>query len=95
LLKLSRQFECPLLDLAVAYVSGSPYIDITLIGARTEEQLARTIAAAEATPEPEVRTALDEATASLRRSVGGDIDMFQYPSRVRYPGPDGTPVRTR
>jgi len=95
LLEISAELDRSLLDLAVAYVSGSPFIDVTLIGARTETQLERTVTAAETALEPDVRATLDEATAALRRALGGHIDMFQYPSRVRYPGPDGAPVRTR
>lgn len=94
LVRVARLTGRPLLELALAFVSGADEIDVTLIGARDEAQLLASCDAAESELSPEERAALKAATDPLRRAVGDHADMYQSESRTRFPDSQGQPTRT-
>ncbi len=90
---LSRALDRPLWEIALAFVRSRPFIDVMLIGARTEEQLVRSVEAAESDlSEVDVR-GVEGATAELLAAAGGNPDMYLTESRIRFRGPDGTATR--
>lgn len=91
--RVSERFQRPVLDLALGFVSSRSFIDVMLLGARTEEQLARSLAAAETTLSQQEVAALEEATDELLKATGGNPDMYMTESRVRFPDHQGRPVR--
>ncbi|MCF7915096.1 MAG: aldo/keto reductase [Spirochaetaceae bacterium] len=93
LLAIGKSQGKSLLELALAFVGSKPFIDTMLIGARTEEQLTSSIQAAETTLSADVLQALEDATEELKKATGGNPDMYQSNSRVRYTGSDNTPRR--
>ncbi|MCG8478732.1 MAG: aldo/keto reductase [Spirochaetales bacterium] len=90
---LSRALGRPLREIALAFVRSRPFIDVMLIGARTEEQLVESAEAAEFDlTEADVR-AVERATADLLAAAGGNPDMYLTESRVRFRGRDGEATR--
>lgn len=76
-----------LLELALAFVRSRAFIDVVLIGAKTERQLEQSCNAARASLTPHEVAAAEQATEQLRRAAGGNPDMYQSASRVRYSTP--------
>lgn len=95
LLRAAETIGRPLLHLALSFVATANDIDTVLIGARDDEQLHASVDAAETSLSAEERELLETATAELKRAVGGHADMYQSESRIRFPGPDGAPIRRR
>lgn len=90
---VSERFRRPVLDLALGFVNSRPFIDVMLLGARTEEQLFRSLEAAETTLSGEEMEAIEAATEELLQATGGNPDMYMTESRVRFPDPRGRPTR--
>jgi aryl-alcohol dehydrogenase-like predicted oxidoreductase len=63
---IADQAAVPLATLAVAWVLANPVISAAIIGASRPEQLDATLAAAQLCLDPQVKAALDEATAEYR-----------------------------
>lgn len=94
LLGVAEQAGRPLLELALAFVVNANEIDSTLIGARDEAQLTTSCDAAESEISIDERVALIEATEPLRKAIGNHADMYRTESRIRFPDPEGKPIRT-
>lgn len=90
---LARESGLSCSHLALGYVASRPFIDRILVGARSVDQL-RGVLDAIATPlDAAIVGRLEAATDSLREALGGNPDMYQSESRVRFRAADGGPVR--
>lgn len=85
---LADQTGLSLLELALAFVRSRAFIDVLLIGAKTEQQLRQSCHAAGTRLTPHEVAAAERATEQLRQAAGGNPDMYQSASRVRYSVPD-------
>lgn len=77
-------------NLAIGFAASSPHIDAILVGARTRAQLEELIGMVDAELPDGVVSRLMEITQPLKEAVGGNPDMYQSPSRVRYTASDGS-----
>lgn len=71
LLALARESGEPLPKLAVAWVMATPAITSVILGASRTEQLQDTLAAADYSLAPELKTKLDDLTKEYRRGDAG------------------------
>jgi aryl-alcohol dehydrogenase-like predicted oxidoreductase len=71
LLALSKESGEPLPTLAIAWVMANPAITSVILGASRTEQLKDTLAAADYSLVPELKTQLDDLTAEYRRGDAG------------------------
>ena len=91
---LCRALDRPLPEIALAFARSRPFIDVVLVGARTEEQLVDGIEAAGSDlTEADVR-AVEDATEELLRAAGGNPDMYLTESRIRFRGASGEATRS-
>lgn len=79
----------PLRELALAFVRSRPFVDVVLVGARTEKQLEEICAARQPLEDGEVAM-LENATERLRLTAGRNPDMYREPGRVRHTTPGRT-----
>lgn len=71
-------------QLALAFVLSRPFIDTVLVGARTESQLNTICHAVELKLTGAEIVMLEEITEDLLIATGGNPDMYQSESRVRF-----------
>jgi aryl-alcohol dehydrogenase-like predicted oxidoreductase len=71
LLALAKESGEPLPKLAIAWVLANPAITSVILGASRTEQLKDTLAAADYTLSPELKTKLDDLTTEYRRGDAG------------------------
>ena len=83
-LKLSEETGIPPMKLGLSYIMSHPFIDTVLVGARTVSQLEELVASTEGTPDPGLIETLDSISQPLLEATGGNPDMYQPVSRVRY-----------
>ncbi len=95
ILDLSEKFRRPVVALALGFVRANPDIDTMLLGARTVDQLNELCSLADTQLTAGEVSTLRDVTADLKESIGAHADMYEGVSRIRFPGPDGTPTRTR
>ena len=91
--ELARRSSRSLLELSLAFVASRPFVDIVLVGSRSEEQLLQTVSACETDLGEDAARALQHATDQLKRACGGSLDMYQSDSRVRFSDEKGNPLR--
>lgn len=70
-------------ELALGWALANRQISCTLVGCRNVAQLAENLKSLSRPLSPEVKQALDEATAPLKARLGNRIDYFQGPQATR------------
>lgn len=80
---IADRLNVPLPDLSLAWLLHQPTVTSVLAGASRPDQIQRNARAAAVTLSPETLQELDAATASLKQSLGPNLDPWQAQSRIR------------
>lgn len=83
-IRISSESGISPLNLAVAFILSHESIDSILAGARSVVQLEQLISALDTKLPEDVLDALDKASLPLLKATGGNPDMYNKISRVRY-----------
>lgn len=83
-LNISEESGIAPLNLAIGYILSHDFIDSILAGARTLPQLDQLIKALDTKLPDDVKQALDRSSLCLLEAVGGNPDMYNIHSRVRF-----------
>ncbi|QEN08268.1 aldo/keto reductase [Oceanispirochaeta crateris] len=84
-LMISKDLGITPTELAIRYIRSQSFVDTILVGARDTKQLKELQSIITAAPlDDEVMTSLNECSLKLLKTAGGNPDMYQYTSRVRF-----------
>ncbi len=82
--RLSAEAGVSVLDLCIQFALSRPFIDSILVGARNPRQFEDTLEAARKSVSPDVLMELTGLSEKLRMAAGGNPDLYQTDSRIRY-----------
>lgn len=80
---IAEEAGIPMADLAIAWLTKRTGVASVIVGARNAEQVERNLKAADVSLSDELIDRLDDATLSLKETLGTNADLWQGDSRVR------------
>ncbi len=82
--RLASEAGVSVLDLSIQFALSRPFIDAILVGARNPRQFEDTLEAVRKSVSPDMLMELTQLSEGLRMAAGGNPDLYQTDSRIRY-----------